>query len=152
MKTLIEDYKRRLKTAEKMIEESAKSRDGIEKHQRLQTKASEYRTFIAELEREYKSKLSSYTEVWAIQSYAGSDVDHVFIDKDDAQKEADKMREEFIAYQRKINKRMSDEEFAEYAKKAYLDIKYKVVTLDDAIVAIKDEIRDDYASQEDPSY
>ena len=56
MKQLIEDYQRRLDTVVKM-QEAFKSNGSIndtKKEERLTTKASEYRTFIAELEREEK--------------------------------------------------------------------------------------------------
>ena len=48
METLIEDYKRRLKTANEMLKET--DRIAI-KYVRIETKASCYRTIIAELER-----------------------------------------------------------------------------------------------------
>jgi hypothetical protein len=53
MKELIEDYKRRLGTAETMLKEfkSNGSEHDIRKQERLTTKASEYRTVIAEMER-----------------------------------------------------------------------------------------------------
>ena len=58
MKTLIEDYERRLKTT---LEELRVCEINIEKEARLQTKASCYRTFIAELRREV-SKLEKSKE------------------------------------------------------------------------------------------
>ena len=154
MKTLIEDYKRRLVTAEKMIKEDETpiSRVGIERLARLQTKASEYRTFIAELEREYKFKLSSYEEVWVISTYCGCDADIVYTDKEEAEKDAKEQYEEYLAHYRKVNKRMSDEEWEEYVKKTYANIKYTVITLDQAIDNIKDNIRDEHYSYGDPSY
>ncbi len=53
MKQLIEDYQRRLDTINQMIEnfKSNGSTNDIRKDERLKTKASEYRTFIAELEK-----------------------------------------------------------------------------------------------------
>jgi hypothetical protein len=53
MKELIEDYKRRLKTIEETIADfkSTGSISDVQKGARLNAKASEYRTFIAELER-----------------------------------------------------------------------------------------------------
>lgn len=53
MKTLIEDYERRLKTAEKMIETTSNngSQHDSEKMVRLRTKAGEYRNIIAELDK-----------------------------------------------------------------------------------------------------
>lgn len=55
MKELIEDYQRRLKTVQETIKplEGGESRAQVELHNRLNTKASEYRTFIAELQRSY---------------------------------------------------------------------------------------------------
>jgi hypothetical protein len=54
MKQLIEDYNRRLDSINQMIESfnSNGSINDIRKDERLKTKASEYRTFIAEMERE----------------------------------------------------------------------------------------------------
>lgn len=54
MKQLIEDYKRRLDTINQMIEnfKSNGSVNDIRKDERLKTKAAEFRTFIAEMERE----------------------------------------------------------------------------------------------------
>ena len=53
MKQLIEDYKRRLDTINQMIEnfKSNGSINDIRKDERLKTKAAEFRTFIAELEK-----------------------------------------------------------------------------------------------------
>lgn len=154
MKVLIEDYKRRLVTAENIIEAFPKanlSRAQLETQTRINTKASEYRTMIAELEREYKPKLSAYNDVWVVVSYAGSDVDHVFTDKEEAEKEAKRLLEEYLAYYRKLNKRMNDEEWEEYSKNDRR-FRFKVVSLDSAIDAIKDNIRDEEASRNDPSY
>jgi hypothetical protein len=59
MKQLIEDYQRRLGTTEKMIKEFKLKNSGsindIKKGERLDTKASEYRSIIAELEREVRN-------------------------------------------------------------------------------------------------
>lgn len=54
MKTLIEDYERRLKSVEDMLNnfKSSGSINDIRKDERLKIKASGYRTFIAELKRE----------------------------------------------------------------------------------------------------
>ena len=56
MKTLLEDYKRKLATAEEMIEttKDTGSRNDIAKMARLRTKASEYRAFIVDIERAIK--------------------------------------------------------------------------------------------------
>jgi len=50
METLLEDYKRRLKTANEMLKETNRIAYPI-KYVRLETKASCYRTIIIELER-----------------------------------------------------------------------------------------------------
>lgn len=50
MKQLIEDYERRLKTAETMLER--KNYSSITQAERIKTKASCYRTFIAELKQQ----------------------------------------------------------------------------------------------------
>ena len=50
MKQLIEDYERRLKTAETMLER--KNYGSITQAERIKTKASCYRTFIAELKQQ----------------------------------------------------------------------------------------------------
>jgi hypothetical protein len=58
MKQLIEDYKRRLGTVEG-IQKTFKSNGSVndtKKEERLTTKASEYHTFIAELEREQREQ------------------------------------------------------------------------------------------------
>ena len=152
MKTLIEDYKRRLATAEKMLDDMKKSHvQSVETRIRIETKASEYRSIIAELERALNFKLKSYEDLWVIQSYAGSDIDFVYTDKEEAEKAAEEQRNEFIAHYRKVNKRMDDEEWERYAKRNYSGM-YKVVTLDRAIDNIKDDIRDGYDSHGDPSY
>ena len=56
MKELIEDYKRRLVTITEVIETTTDtgSINDIAKMARLKAKQSEYRTFIAELERSYR--------------------------------------------------------------------------------------------------
>lgn len=66
MEQLIEDYKRKLATVNEMLE-NKKSNGSIsdnEKFIRLKTKAANYRTFIAELEKEskYHSTIKSFIE------------------------------------------------------------------------------------------
>lgn len=53
IKTLIEDYQRRLKTVDVMLETGSNSGsiNDTKKFERLHTKASQFRTVIAELER-----------------------------------------------------------------------------------------------------
>lgn len=56
MKTLLEDYQRKLATAEELIKttKDTGSRNDIAKMARLNTKASEYRAFIVDIERAIK--------------------------------------------------------------------------------------------------
>ena len=75
MKTLLEDYQRRLKTVEQTIGDTTNtgSLNHIEKMTRLRTKASEYRTFMVEIQRaierekgeqvEDKTRLTKLTEL-----------------------------------------------------------------------------------------
>ena len=64
MKTLIEDYERRLATITEVIEttKDTGSRNDIAKMARLNAKQSEYRTFISELEREVRKAEEAETE------------------------------------------------------------------------------------------
>ena len=64
MKQLIEDYKRRLKTVEEMLSNfnNCGSMNDIRKDERLKTKAAEYRTFIAEMERAAQEEILDSTE------------------------------------------------------------------------------------------
>lgn len=55
MKTLIEDYERRLNTVQEMIEKLKFKDDANPDYVRLTTKRAEYRTIIAELERGLKN-------------------------------------------------------------------------------------------------
>jgi hypothetical protein len=48
---LLDDYKRRLVTVNEELKKLGKEADDVDKHKRLNTKASCYRTFITELER-----------------------------------------------------------------------------------------------------
>lgn len=61
MERLLEDYNRRLKTANKMIDELRFKDDSNSDYIRLTTKASCYRTMITELEREFIN-LSNITQ------------------------------------------------------------------------------------------
>ena len=153
MKQLIEDYRRRLATVKKTLETTSDtgSMNDIAKMSRLRTKQGEYEAIIAELEREYKSKLSVYTEVWVVQDYPGCGIEEVFIDQEDAEKAAKARKDEYVAHYRQVNKSMSDEEWEKYVEQNYKYM-FKVISLDDAIWNIKDNIRDEYASHGDPAY
>lgn len=63
---LIEDYKRRLHNVNEILEKSSNLSDD-KKVARLKTKAAEYRTFIAELEREIKNSPRTYSKDEAIE-------------------------------------------------------------------------------------
>ena len=75
MKTLLEDYQRRLVTVDEIIETTSNSGsiNDVAKMARLNTKASEYRSFIVEIERaikreqgeeeESKTRLTKLTEL-----------------------------------------------------------------------------------------
>lgn len=54
METLLEDYKRRLKTANEMLKETDEEKDPI-KYERIRTKANCFRKIIVELENELKN-------------------------------------------------------------------------------------------------
>jgi hypothetical protein len=64
MKELIEDYQRRLATITETIKTTSDtgSRNDIAKMARLNAKASEYRTFIAELERSYRNYIKEHMD------------------------------------------------------------------------------------------
>jgi hypothetical protein len=65
MKQLIEDYQRRLDTANELLKEfkSNGSINDIKKEERLTTKASEYRTIIVELERLQAARNTDYFKI-----------------------------------------------------------------------------------------
>lgn len=56
METLLNNYKRRLKTVREMINDLKFKDDANPDYIRLRTKESCYRTFISELEREIKEE------------------------------------------------------------------------------------------------
>lgn len=140
MKILIEDYQRRLKTAEEMIEttKNTGSINDQKKLERLNTKASEYRTFIAELEREMRNPLSVY-DTWVIQNWFGDSPDRIYLSKEVAEEVATKDQFNYRARQRVIHKDMSDEEFETYFESSHKHIKYKVMSLSDAMCDYKEQ-------------
>ena len=71
------------------------------------------------------------SELWVVQSSPGSDIYHIFTKIEDAQVERDRYAKEYYDYYRNINKRMSDEEFADHFEVVMNRI--KVVTLETAI-------------------
>lgn len=70
-------------------------------------------------------------ELWVVSTYPGSDINYVFIKKEDAEVEKERYSKEYYDYYRKVNKQMSDEEFNDYIKPSIDRI--QVITLDDAI-------------------
>jgi hypothetical protein len=80
MKELLEDYKRRLTTAETMLKEfkSNGSEHDIRKQERLTTKTSEYRTIIAEIERvinSHENTIKQMVELGLIKKVENTVVD-----------------------------------------------------------------------------
>ena len=140
MKILIEDYQRRLKTAEKLIKEDETpiSRVGIERLARLQTKASEYRTVISELEREMRKEIR-VGDVWVIQLWYGDTPDYFYLSKEEAERIAQGDKERFYNNQRKLHADMSDEEFKTHYENNYKHLKYRVCTLSDAMYDAKEQ-------------
>ena len=66
MKTLLEDYKRRLETANEMLKQTDRIAYPI-KYARIETKISCYRTIIAELDRELKPNENNWSRAEVIQ-------------------------------------------------------------------------------------
>ncbi len=92
-------------------------------------------------------------QIWTVIKYGSSDIDKIYLNKSDAE-EACKFRIKYdYDYYRKINKRMSDEEFDKnfYGKNSPHRLP-EVKSLVDAIDYIKDYIHDDYASHDDSNY
>lgn len=141
MKQLIEDYKRRLKTVNEMLEsekDSNGSINDVKKFERLHTKAGEYRTIIAELERVLREGIPT-SDVFCIQTWYGESVSRIYLDKEIAQRQADEDRVSWKAYRRTVLKDLNDEEFEKYFKSESSHMAYRVQDLDDAIRDIKED-------------
>jgi len=152
MKILIEDYQRRLKTITKTIETTTDtgSRNDIAKMARLNAKASEYRTFIAEMERELRKGVSIY-DLWVVQIGYGDRPETVYHSKEEAEMVALMKHNEYKDSIRKANEVMSDSEFEDHYKNAYAKyLKYKVRTLDDALYEYGEACRDEHLLNEEP--
>ena len=80
-------------------------------------------------------------DLWVVQTSRASDIQHVFTNKEDAEREKERYSKEYYDYYRKLNKNMTDEEFADNFKPVMDNI--KVVNLDDAIDARIEEAVDD---------
>jgi len=85
------------------------------------------------------------TDLWVVQSSPGSDPYYIFTKKEDAQVERDRYAKEYYDYYRGVNKRMSDEEFANNFK-IVMD-RIKVVTLE---TAIEDRVEEAVYNATDP--
>jgi hypothetical protein len=141
MKQLIEDYKRRLKTVNEMLEsekDSNGSINDVKRFERLHTKASEFRTIIAELERVLREGIPT-SEVFCIQTWYGQSIDRVYLDKEIAEKQAVEDKARWRQYRREVLKDLNDEEFEKYFKSESSHMAYRVQDLDDAIHDIKED-------------
>ena len=133
MKELIEDYKRRLKTVNELLlkMKDSGSVNDIKKFERLNTKASEYRTFIAELEKVYNNPISAQ-EVFTVQTCYGDQPTEIFLDKEVAIKFAKADEAKWKQSRRNIHLEMSEQEFEDYYKDQFRSFQYKVQDLEDA--------------------
>ena len=140
MKELIEDYKRRLATVNLALlkmKDSGSVQD-IKKFERLTTKASGYRTIIAELEKVMREGIST-SEIFCIQTWYGQSIERVYLDKEIAQRQAYEDRARWRKHRRDILKDLSEEEFEKYYKEESRSFIYKVQDLQDAISDIKED-------------
>jgi hypothetical protein len=80
-------------------------------------------------------------KVWVVMSNGQTDISEIFLNKEDAEKQADIMNKEIYNYYRHVNKNMSDEEFDKMHNNMHLQ--YKVKSLYDALDMIKDTVYDD---------
>jgi hypothetical protein len=134
MKILIEDYQRRLVTITEMIETTSNSgsNNDIAKMARLNAKTSEYRTFIAEMERELREGVSIY-DLWVVQMWVGDKSERIFFTKEDAESQARFLSEDLLQRTRKDHPDMSEAEFKDYFQTNFRAFGFKVMTLDDAM-------------------
>ena len=134
MKELIEDYKRKLKTVTDMLlkMKDSGSVNDIKKFERLNTKASEYRSFIVDLEREYNKEIS-VEDIYCFQVWYGEQISHVYLSRDLAEKAAKEAEAQWRTSKRLLHEEMSDQEFEAYYKDQFKSFAYKVQSLDDAI-------------------
>lgn len=93
----------------------------------------------------------SVYKIWVVQIYPGDDIQTIYTNHEDAVNESVRLKMEFYDHYRGINKQMSDDEFEEYFGNEYKN-KFKIVDLDTAIDDIRDSIRDDIASNNEPGY
>jgi hypothetical protein len=87
--------------------------------------------------------LDIYREVWTVISNGSTEINRVYLKKEDAEKACEARNKEVFDYSRNSNKRMTDEEFDKYYNDRYsYHARYTVRTLADAIDDIKSEVYD----------
>lgn len=87
--------------------------------------------------------------VWVIIRRGQTDINEIYLKKEEAEKLAGEQSMEYYNYYRKLNKNLTDDEFNDYFTTTYEHNKLKVISLDDAIDQIKDEIKDSFYSYEE---
>jgi hypothetical protein len=86
-----------------------------------------------------KSKGISTSNLWVVQIYHGCEPTPVYVNKDDADKDAEKHLNEMISYYEELYKNeLNGKKLIENMRKD-LKSKIEVITLDDAIDNYKDE-------------
>lgn len=83
---------------------------------------------------------SAYSEVWVVCTDAVGDIDEIYLNKEKAQRAADKINKDIYADSRKSNSAMSDDEFEHYYKESRR-FTYRVMSLNDAIYKIRSNVR-----------
>lgn len=87
--------------------------------------------------------LDIYTEVWTTINEGDSEINKVYLNKEYAKRECEKINKTIYDHSRNVNKHMSDKEFDDYYNnKRSFHSKYVVKSLGDAIDIIKDTVRD----------
>ena len=89
---------------------------------------------LKEFEKINESSYSAYSDVWVVIKQGDTDIDRIYLDKSEAEKACAKRQEELKSYPYLVN------------------FKYVVVSLDDAITMIKDEVRDESSSWGNEDY
>ena len=87
--------------------------------------------------------LDVYTEVWAFAKTGDYEIYRVYPKKEDAEKACEIKNKELYDYSRNANKDMSDKQFDTYYNNPRsFQRKYSVMSLENAIDIIRDEVRD----------
>lgn len=95
--------------------------------------------------------ICGYNDVWVAYRRGATDIDKIYLKKEDAEAAGDEYMKEVFDYYRELHKRMTDEEFKEYFDAIYPNGYMKVMYLDSAIDAIK-EIVDENAREVGEEY